>query len=118
MNVGIIDITDNDSKDNIDERASMKTPKASSQEKTWSHAMQDFKSVNKRKKKNMTKEEKKKLRQKRQKNNDKNSSYHQKRSSVKNPISNLMKNEMDASSIKMIQPDVGSSSISVIKGNE
>jgi len=99
-------------------RGSMKTPKASSQEKTWSHAMQDFKSVNKRRKKNMTKEEKKKLRQKRQKNNDKNSSYHQKRSSVKNPISNLMKNEMDASSIKMIQPDVGSSSISVIKGNE
>jgi len=92
-----------------EERKSIKTPKAN--EKTWSHAMQDFKSVNKRKKKNMTKEEKKKLRQKREKqlqNKNEQSSAHQKRSSVKNPISNLNANDNDGSGsgggIKMIQP--------------
>eukprot|EP01083_Nonionella_stella_P095629 268501_1 len=75
-------------------RASMKTPKASSQPKTWSHAMDNFKSVNKKQKKKMTAEEKKKLRAKRkaqrsEKNKDMKNKSSQKRSSVKNPMSNL-----------------------------
>merc|ERR1712244_132679 len=98
---------------NEEKRASMKTPKASQQQKTWSHAMQDFKSVNKRQKKKLTAEEKKKLRQKRKQQNKQHDKKEKKRSSVKNPISNLgdsFKLQTDPNSvrasIKMIQPDI------------
>ena len=96
----VVDDSKDDEKANPSEtqRASMKTPKASSQEKTWSHAMEDFKSVNKRKKKKMSKEDKQKLRQNR--NNpkavaEKEKINNGKRSSVKNPTSNLVPNVLN-----------------------
>ena len=91
----------------------MRTPKAGSK-KTWSHAMDNFKSVSKREKKKLTPEERKKLRQKRkhsrhqstkstQDGGDGDGKRGEKRSSVRNPMSGL------GSSNKRLLPSNGSS---------
>ena len=103
-------------------RSSMKTPKAGGPQKTWSHAMDNFKSVSKKQQKKLSPEEKKKLRQKRKQSRHAQQKSSQtggdgrgsKRSSVKNPMSNLggsskninaKSSKSNGSGIKSFQPE-------------
>merc|ERR1711879_779121 len=101
-------------------RNTLRTPKSGRShmsQKTWSHSMDNFKSVKRKKKKEMSEEEKKRMRQKRrQKDKDRKGKGGGKeeksrgpRASVKNPLSNLggSSKQIDSrSSIKMVRPNV------------